>query len=166
MSAVPQTAPLFDQPRLDVLPVEHLCDLGVDLEPPLIIPTPRGTFAHYIGKGGGLEGPRLRGRLLPGSVDWVLLAPDGVSRLDVRGVIVTDDDALISYEARGVVKLPPDGRQRLAAGERLPFAETYIRTTPKLETSDERYAWLNDAILVGYNELSPGHIDFRIYRVL
>jgi hypothetical protein len=54
----------------------------------------------------------------------------------------------------------------LANGERLPFEDTYLRTTPKLETSDERYSWLNDLVLLGYNELSPGHIDFRIYRVL
>jgi hypothetical protein len=41
-----------------------------------------------------------------------------------------------------------------------------LRTTAKLETSDERYSWLNDLVLPGYNELPPGHIDFRIYRVL
>lgn len=166
MSVVDETALLFDHPRLDALPVEHLCDMAVDLEAPLPIATPRGTLMPMVGKGGRLEGPRLRGRLLPASVDWVLLGADGVGRLDIRATIATDDGALIYFESRGVSKLPTDGRQRLAAGQRLSFAETYIRTTPKLETSDERYSWLNEAILVGYNELSPGHVDFRIYRVL
>ena len=166
MSVAVEAAPLFDHPRLDALPVEYLCDLAVDLEAPVVIATPRGTLMPMVGKGGRLEGPRLRGRLLPASVDWVLLGADGLGRLDIRATIVTDDGALIYFESRGISKLPADGRQRLAAGQRLSFAETYIRTTPKLETSDERYAWRNEAVLVGYNELSAGHVDFRIYRVL
>ena len=48
----------------------------------------------------------------------------------------------------------------------LPFDETYVRTTPKFETADERYAWLTEVVAVGYNILSPNHIDYRIYRVL
>ncbi len=48
----------------------------------------------------------------------------------------------------------------------LPFDETYVRTTPKFETADERYAWLSEVVAVGYNILSPNHIDYRIYRVL
>ena len=158
--------PLFDYPLLDRLPVEHLCDLSVDLEVPTIIATPRGTLIPYIGKGGRIDGPRLHGDFLPGSVDWVLLGSDGISRLDIRGAIRTNDGALIYCEARGIAKLPADGRKRLANGERLPFDETYLRTTPKLETSDERYSWLNDLVLLGYNEFSAGHVDFRIYRVL
>ena len=170
MSAAPNAAPnaamLFDTPLLGALPVEHLCDLYVDLERPVIIPTPRGTLAPYVGTGGRLDGPRLRGAFLPGSVDWAVHGTDGIGRLDIRGAIRTDDDALIYFESRGVTKFPPDGRQRLANGERLPFAETYLRTTPKLETSDERYTWVNELALVGYNELSPGRIDWRIYRLL
>jgi len=55
---------------------------------------------------------------------------------------------------------------RLEAGERLPFEETYVRTTPRLETSDERYTWLNELVIVGQNQLSKNHIDYRMYRVL
>lgn len=156
---------LFEQPLLEALPVRHLCDLRVALETPRAIPTPRGTVVPYIGKGGRLDGPKLRGEFLPGSVDWVLIGNDGISRLDVRGAMRTDDGALIAFESKGIAKLPPDGRARLAKGERLAFSETYLRTTPKFETSDERYLWLNELVLVGYNELSAGQIDFRIYQV-
>jgi hypothetical protein len=166
MSAIPASEPLFGRPLLEALPIQHLCDLRVSLETPVVIPTPRGTLVPYIGKGGRLDGPLLSGEFLPGSVDWVLIGTDGISRLDVRGAIRTDDGALIYFETRGIAKLPADGRRRLAKGERLPFGETYLRTTPKLETSDERYLWLNELVLVGHNELSPDHIDFRIYRVL
>jgi hypothetical protein len=166
MSATSAALPLLEQPALDALPVQHLCDMRVRLAAPQIIQTPRGTLANYIGQGGRLNGPRLNGEFLPGSADWVVMGTDGISRLDIRGAIRTDDGALIYFESKGIAKLPADGRKRLAKGERLPFAETYLRTTPKLETSDERYLWLNELVLVGHNEFAPGSIDFRIYRVL
>lgn len=166
MNAILDKQALFEQPLLEALPIRHLCDLRVDLETPVAVPTPRGTLVPYIGKGGRLDGPKLRGEFLPGSVDWVVIGADGISRLDIRGAMRTDDGALIYFESKGIAKLPPDGRARLAKGERLAFGETYLRTTPRLETSDERYAWLNGLVLVGYNELSAGRIDFRIYQVL
>jgi hypothetical protein len=166
MSSTSAALPLLEQPALGALPVQHLCDMRVRLAAPQIIQTPRGTLANYIGEGGRLNGPQLNGEFLPGSVDWVVVGSDGISRLDIRGAIRTDDGALIYFESKGIAKLPPDGRKRLARGERLPFAETYLRTTPKLETSDERYLWLNELVLVGHNEFAPGSIDFRIYKVV
>ena len=113
-----------------------------------------------------MEGPKLRGELLPGGGDWLIVGSDGTGRVDVRATLRTHDGALIHYESRGIIKIPADGLQRLTAGEVLPFAETYVRTTPKFETSDERYAWLSEVVALGYNILSPNHIDYRIYRVL
>ena len=41
-----------------------------------------------------------------------------------------------------------------------------MRTTLKFETADQRYAWLSEVVTVGYNILSPNHVDYRIYQVL
>jgi Protein of unknown function (DUF3237) len=169
MSAAPElttTKPLLERPVLSELPVEHLCDLRVDLEPAQVIDTPVGLRMVFIAKGGRIEGPELAGELLPGGGDWLLVGDDAIGRVDVRATIRTDDEALIHYRARGVIQVPPDGPQRLAGGERLPFEETYVRTTPKFETADERYAWLNSLVVVSHNELSKDHIDYRMYRVL
>ena len=153
-------------PLVDALPVEHLFDMHVDLEPAQPIPTPVGTRMTFIVKRGVIDGPKLRGEILPGGGDWLLLGSDGVGRADIRATIRTHDDALIHYEARGMIKVPTDGLARLGAGEVLPFDETYVRTTPKFETADERYAWLSEIVALGYNILSPNHIDYRIYKVL
>lgn len=158
--------PLLEQPAASSLAVEHLFDMAVDLEVPHVFETPVGTRLTYITKSGTIRGPQIHGDLLPGGGDWVVLGSDGVSRLDIRGTIRTDDDALIHYSAFGVVRLPDDGRDRIARGERIPFEEGYIRTTPRFETSDERYMWLNGQVFLGVNEFSAGHIDFRHYRVL
>jgi hypothetical protein len=161
------TATPVDQlPLVTALPVEHLFDMHVNLRPAQSIPTAVGARLTFITTGGVIEGPKLRGELLPGGGDWLIVGADGTGRVDVRATLRTHDGALIHYESRGIIKIPADGIQRLAAGEVLPFEETYIRTTPKFETSDERYAWLSEMVAVGYNILSPDHIDYRIYRVL
>jgi hypothetical protein len=161
------TATAADQlPFVNALPAEHLVDMYVDLQPAQVISTPVGARMTFITTGGVIEGPKLQGELLPGGGDWLIVGSDGTGRMDVRATLRTHDGALILYESRGIIKIPADGTRRLAAGEVLPFAETYVRTTPKFETCDERYAWLSDVVALGYNILSPNHIDYRIYRVL
>src|SRR5258705_10839298 len=64
----------------------------------VIAPITSGTF----------EGPRLRGRVLPGGGDWTLLRPDGVLELDLRITLETDDHALIYMTFYGVRHGPPD----------------------------------------------------------
>jgi hypothetical protein len=160
------TAATDQLPLVSALPVEHLFDMHVDLRPAQPIPTAVGTRMTFITTGGVIEGPRLRGELLPGGGDWLVAGGNGVGRVDVRATIRTDDGALIHYAAGGIIKIPADGLARLAAGDVLGFDETYVRTTPTFETSDERYAWLSEIVAVGYNVLSPDHIDYRVYRVL
>lgn len=120
----------------------------------------------FVTTGGVIDGPKLRGEILPGGGDWLIVGSDGVGRVDVRATLKTHDGVLIHYEARGVIKVPADGLDRLATGEVLGFDETYVRTTPTFETADERYGWLSGLVTVGYNVLSRNHIDYRIYRVL
>ncbi|MGE5698380.1 MAG: DUF3237 domain-containing protein [Candidatus Sericytochromatia bacterium] len=153
-------------PLLDTLPVQHLCDMHVDLEPAHFIASPFGTRLTFVTKGGAIDGPGLQGQILPGGGDWLIVGSDRVGRIDVRATIRTHDGELIHFETHGIVKIPTDGMQRLTAGEVLPFDETYVRTTPKFETATERYGWLSEVIAVGYNILSPNHIDYRIYTLL
>jgi hypothetical protein len=164
MSAT-ETVSLIEGTPLTELPVEHLFDMSVDLEPAQPIATQLGALLVYVAKGGRIEGPGLEGELLPGGGDWLWVGADQVGRVDVRAMIRTDDGALIHYTAGGIIDVPADSLTRLAAGERLPWNEIYMRTTPRFETSDERYAWLSKLVMIGYNELSPNHVDYRIYRV-
>jgi Protein of unknown function (DUF3237) len=156
---------LHDMPVLDTLRVEHLFDMRVEFEPPRVIPTPLARRLTFTAKGGRIEGPRLRGEVLGGG-DWVLVGSDGIARMDIRSTIRTEDGALIHYAALGVTVMPDDGMDRLQAGERLSFDEIYGRTTPRFETYDIRYAWLNGVIAIGLHELSKDHIDYRVYRML
>jgi Protein of unknown function (DUF3237) len=57
---------------------------------------PHGTRTIYPITGGAFEGPRLRGKVLPGGADWALLRADGALELDLRITLETDDGALIA----------------------------------------------------------------------
>ncbi|MDY6995024.1 MAG: DUF3237 domain-containing protein [Actinomycetota bacterium] len=159
------TTPIDQLPRIDAMPVEHLCDIAVDLQPAQVIPTHTGLRMTYLATGGEVSGPALQGEILPGGGDWLLIGADGVGRVDVRVTIRTHDAVLIHLHSRGVIRVPADGLQRLTDGHSLPFAQTYIRTTPMFETADPRYDWLAGLVAVGYNVLSPGHVDYRVYRI-
>jgi hypothetical protein len=166
MTATIDATYLEELPTLSALPVQHLADMKVDLQAPQFVSSPVGDQLVFIVKSGRIEGPGISGDVLPGGGDWLRAGNDGIGRVDVRATIRTDDGALIGYTARGLIRVPADGLERLAAGERLSFAETYVRTTPKFETSDERYAWISTIVAIGYNLLSPNHVDYRIYKVL
>ena len=59
--------------------------------------------------GGSFSGSRLRGVVLPGDADWVVMRPDGVLVLDVRITLRTDDGALIAMTYRGLRHGPDCG---------------------------------------------------------
>ena len=108
----------------------------------LIVPVTGGTF----------EGPKLKGTALPGA-DWILTRPDGVSELNVRVTLRTDDNQLIYLTYRGLRFTPPGG-------------ELYWRTTPIFETGAAKYDWLTKIIAVGVGKNVPGKAAYSIYQVL
>ena len=61
---------------MDTLRTEFLCELSADLEAPQQIgATPHGTRRIIYVKGGAFEGPKLKGKVLPGGGDWLLVRP-------------------------------------------------------------------------------------------
>ena len=145
--------------------VEHLLDMHVDLAPAQVITTPAGTRMVFIAEGGALEGERIRGEVLPGGGDWLLLGSDQVGRIDVRATLRTDDGELVSMTNTGVIDLRGEALTRYAAGEDVPWDQAYIRSAPQFETGSERYAWLNSVVVVAINELGPRHVNYRMFAV-
>jgi len=109
---------------------------------------PCGTRVIAPIASGDFEGPRLRGKVLPGGSDWTLLRSDGVLELDLRLVLETDDGALIQMTSFGLRHGPPEVIAALARGERVDPSTYYFRTTPRFETAHPRYAFLNRLLAV------------------
>ena len=97
---------------------------------------------------GQFEGPRLRGKVLPGGGDWTLLRADGVLELDLRVTLETDDGVLVHMTFEGI-------RDDAAPGA------PYFRTLPRFEAPKGKYAFLNEMLAVGVGEIradGPVHL--------
>jgi len=127
---------------------------------------PYGTRAFFPVTEGRVKGDRINGTFVGGGGDWLLIGSDGWARLDVRGQIETDDGALLYITYQGVLQLTQTviaATQTMA--EETAFDDQYFRTTPRLETGDERYAWTNQTVFVGRGRLIPGGVAYEVYRV-
>jgi hypothetical protein len=115
--------------------------------------------------GGTISGARLSGEVLPGGADWQVIRPDGVADLDARYTIRTNDGALVYVRNRGYRHGPPEVIARLARGESVDPSLYYMRTTPRFETGDERYAWLNRLVCVGSGARLAAAVRIDFYAV-
>src|SRR5436190_23350232 len=79
---------------------------------------PHGTRVTAPITSGHFEGPRLRGKVLPGGGDWTLLRGDGVLELDLRITLETDDGALIQIARSSRSERAQDVIAALACGEK------------------------------------------------
>ena len=127
---------------------------------------PHGTRVTAPIVDGQFEGPRLRGRVLPGGGDWTLLRGDGVLELDLRLTLETDDGALIHMTSFGLRHGPPDVIAALARGERVDPAAYYFRTLPRFETAFPKYAFLNRLLAVSTGDRRPEGPIYTIDEVL
>jgi hypothetical protein len=98
---------------------------------------PHGTRVTAPITSGHFEGPRLRGKVLPGGGDWTLLRGDGVLEIDLRLTLETDDGVLIHMTSFGLRHGPPGVIAALPRGESVDPGATLeshgISSTPRRE---------------------------------
>ena len=144
-----------------------LMTVRITAAPPQRLGTvPQGVRTIVPVTGGDFAGPRLRGRILPGGGDWLLVRSDGVLELDLRITLETDDHASIYLTFSGLRHGPPDAIAALGRGEVVDPASYYFRTLPRFETSAEAYAFLNRVISVGVGEARPDGAIHQIFEIL
>jgi len=135
-------------------------------EPLNVGPGAYGNRQVFEVTGGVVEGTRLKGRILTGGADWLLIGPDGWGRLDVRAQLVTDDDAAIYLAYYGVIELNEKVQAALATGSDTEYADQYFRTNPRFETGDPRYLWMNQTLFVAEGRVRSGRgVEYRVYRL-
>ncbi len=85
---------------------------------------------------GVVEGDAISGEVVPLGADWNLARTDGSETVSARYLIRTHDGVLLSVFNEGVIADRAAGRVGV--------------TSLRIEApGDSRYAWLNDAVLVG-----------------
>jgi len=128
--------------------------------------TPGGFRRIGVVPGGSFEGERLSGVVLEGGSDWQTVRADGATTLNVRLVMKTTDDALISMTYLGVRHGPPDVVERIEKGEAVDPASYYFRINPLFETAAAKYDWINRLVAVGIGHRRADGPIYSVFEVL
>ena len=146
--------------------LELLCEYYATLKPPGVGGSgPYGMRQIFDVTGGEVTGERLRGRILPSGADWILVGADGVGRLDVRATIETHDGANVYVSYTGVLHMTDAVTRAVSGGGFTEFGETYFYVSPRFETGDPRYAWLNGIFVVSQGRVGPLRVEYRVFEV-
>jgi hypothetical protein len=135
--------------------------------PPLLVvgETPNGFRRIGLVQGGSFEGERLSGVVVSGN-DWQTVRSDSCTKLDVRLVLRTTDDALIAMTYTVLRAGPPQVMARLDQGEAPDPDSYYFRMSPMFETGSKKYDWINRIISIGVgNRLAEGPV-YSLFEVL
>ena len=146
---------------------EFLFKIALEVPPVLDLGnTPYGHRRIARIAGGNFEGPKLKGTVLPGGGDWLLVRNDQVLQLDVRLVMETDDKQMIYMTYKGYRHGPKDVIDRLNRGESVDPSLYYFRATPYFETSSDKYGWLNRICTVATGQRSASGPTYHVFQVL
>ena len=143
-----------------------LFEMSLEVEEPVRIGRTHAGDRRVVGVGGGVfEGPRIKGQVLPGGSDWIVVRCDGVLIQDVRIVLRTDDgqDILMSY--RGMRHGPEDVMERVNGGEDPDPSEYYFRTVPVFEAPEGKYEWLNKLVAFAVGRRRATGVTYAVYAL-
>jgi hypothetical protein len=117
---------------------------------------------------GQLEGPGIAATVIPSSGgDWPIWRPDGVSELDARYMLRTDDGVDIYVQNRGYRWGSKEVMAAVARKERVDAGSYYMRVTPKFDVAPGRYDWLGRYVFLGVAEkLAGGNTRIEYFKVL
>jgi hypothetical protein len=156
----PMALPQLSAPRLEFVFAAHVTvgeplDLGhVGKRRRRIVPITGGEFF----------GPAMRGVVLGGGADWQIIRADGVTELEARYTLQSDDGALIHVRNMALRHGPPEVMAQLAAGRDVEPGTYYFRGATFFETSAEPYAWLSRHIVVCTGHREPSLVKVEFYR--
>jgi hypothetical protein len=134
-------------PQTAQIALEYLMTVHADLTPPQLIDA--GSRIVNV-RGGWAEGPGIKAKVLAPGGDWLQPLPSGVTRIDVRLTVLTDDEQSIFISYNGVIAHSEQSAAKMAAGGLATSADgAYFVVAPTFRTGAEKYAWLNRVQAVG-----------------
>lgn len=147
--------------------LEYVGTYEAMLKPPLETGGPFGTRLIVEVIGGEFRAASGdRGELLTGGGDWIIVGSDGYGRLDVRAQIRMEDGAIIYTQYFGLLEMNEVVMGALENGAATDFDDQYFRTNPRFETSDPKYAWLQQGLFVGQGRVIEGlGVQYNVFRV-
>lgn len=144
-----------------------LASISVQVGEPIEIgQTPGGLRRIIPILGGKVEGPELRGRVLPAGADFQILRSATLTELEAKYAIETDDGERLYVNNFGLRSGSEADISALLRGEPVDPARIYFRCTPRIEARDGGpWAWLSSRILVGTGVRLPDEVRLDISTV-
>ncbi|AJW41743.1 hypothetical protein NY08_3736 [Rhodococcus sp. B7740] len=115
--------------------------------------------------GGTVEGPLLRGRVLPGGADHQILRTPTLTELDARYALETDAGERVAVHNMGIRSGAEEDIDALVRGEDVPADRVYFRSQPRLSSAASRLAWMNERLFLGSGKRLPNSIELDIYQI-
>ncbi len=91
--------------------------------------------------GGTFKGPNIEGTIIPGGADWQLVRPDGVTELDARYVLKTNDGVMI-YANNHILARP----QPIESDPKGQYCRCMLNFEAPIGS---KYEWLNQFVFLG-----------------
>jgi hypothetical protein len=128
------------------------------------LPTGHRMFIETAG--GTFKGPNIQG-IVRSSMggEWGTINDTGCLILDVRLTLETDDGALIYLEYTGRWVINEKTQKALAGEISTEYGDHYAFTNPRMQTSSEKYKYLNNLFCVAKGKLSPGKVSYDCYKI-
>ena len=148
--------------------LEHVANLQVFISAPIDVgQTPRGYRRMIPITGGVVEGPRMRGKVLPGGADFQLLTSKGTeAHLDARYALELEDGARVWVENTALRVASAEDSKRLREGKPVPPEAVYFRCQPRFESTAPQWAWLHQHQFVGSGVRLPDGVLLSFYRMV
>ena len=127
--------------------------------------TPYGERRIINILGGTVDGPKLKGKILPGGADWQIVRADGVVHLHAVYTIETESGGQIMVDAEGYRHGPPEVMARLARDETVDPSLYYFRTAMRFETADASAGWLNRIVALARGAREAQAVRLDVYEV-
>ena len=146
--------------------LEFVFEVRAEVSPPLELGAAGGMNRRIVPVGAGVvDGPRLKGVVVPGGADWQSIEPDGLTHILARYVIRAEDGAMISVVNQGVRRASPAVMKRLLAGERVDPSLIYFRAAPTFEVGAGPHAWLTQNLFISSGKRMPDGVEIKVYMV-
>jgi hypothetical protein len=147
--------------------LKYVLTYKADLQPPAAVAENRLIYNVTGGwlkaAGGGT------GTFVQPCGDWLSVLPGGTFKLDVRCSVKMDDDSIVLVEYAGRIKFTEAGSAKFQKGELVTANDAYFITSPAMQTTSKKYAWMNDAVFVNKMvEIGPNgsYIKYDTYMVV
>jgi hypothetical protein len=125
-----------------------------------------GHRMYYALTGGTIEGPEIKGEILPGGGDWIKMHGGRRAELDVRLHVRTEDGSLIYIHYPGWMELNEKVLVALSGGPETGYDDLYARATPRMETGSSAYSWVNDTVFICRGRVIAGPtIEVEVFRL-